>query len=126
MNKKLVAGIAAAVLIAGGGIGITAAAASNAPSIERAYAVVDIEKQATVVEPVAVETPQPPAEPAPVVEQPAPAPAPAAPAGPARCPAGSTANSSDGVNDTSCFPNVCFTIPVPDPAYPECDVAFRP
>ncbi len=125
MNKKLIAGIAAAVLIAGGGIGITAVAATNAPTTERAYAIVDSEKQATVVQPVAVETPEPTVEPAPVVEQPAPAPAPAPPA-PIRCPAGSTANSSDGVNDTSCFPDVCFTIPVPDPAYPECDVAFRP
>ena len=52
----------------------------------------------------------------------APPPAPS----PVRCPAGSTANSSDGYNDTSCFPDVCFTIAVPDPAHPECDVAFRP
>jgi hypothetical protein len=47
-------------------------------------------------------------------------------AGPVRCPAGSTANSSDGENDTSCFPNVCFTIPIPDPAHPECDHTFKP
>lgn len=46
--------------------------------------------------------------------------------GPTKCPAGSTANSADGVNDTSCFPNVCFGISVPDPAHPECDVAFKP
>ena len=46
--------------------------------------------------------------------------------GPVRCPAGSTANSNDGVNDTSCFPNVCYSISVPDPAHPECDYAFRP
>lgn len=45
---------------------------------------------------------------------------------PVRCPAGSQANSNDGVNDTSCFPVVCFTIQVPDPAHPECDVAFKP
>lgn len=45
---------------------------------------------------------------------------------PIRCPAGSQANSNDGVNDTSCFPVVCFTIQVPDPAHPECDVAFKP
>lgn len=47
-------------------------------------------------------------------------------ASPVRCPAGSTANSSDGINDTSCFPDICFTITVPDPAHPECDTAFRP
>ena len=49
-----------------------------------------------------------------------------APSGPIRCPAGSSANSNDGVNDTSCFPNICFTIQVPNPAHPECDVAFKP
>lgn len=46
--------------------------------------------------------------------------------GPVRCPAGSSANSNDGVNDTSCFPTICFGITVPDPAHPECDVAFKP
>lgn len=46
--------------------------------------------------------------------------------GPVRCPAGSSANSNDGVNDTSCFPDICFHIPVPDPAHPECDTAFKP
>lgn len=50
----------------------------------------------------------------------------AAPSAPIRCPAGSSANSNDGVNDTSCFPDICFSIAVPDPAHPECDVAFRP
>lgn len=48
------------------------------------------------------------------------------PGGPIRCPAGSSANSNDGVNDTSCFPNICFGITVPDPAHPECNVAFKP
>lgn len=52
--------------------------------------------------------------------------APAEPSGPIRCPAGSSANASDGVNDLSCFPDICFTITVPDPSHPECDVAFRP
>jgi membrane protein involved in colicin uptake len=52
--------------------------------------------------------------------------APSAPAAPIRCPAGSQANSNDGVNDTSCFPTICFTIKVPDPNHPECDVAFKP
>lgn len=46
--------------------------------------------------------------------------------GPVRCPAGSSANSSDGVNDTSCFPDICFHLTLPDPAHPECDVAFKP
>lgn len=49
-----------------------------------------------------------------------------APAAPIRCPGGSLANSSDGVNDTSCMWEVCFSITVPDPAHPECDAAFRP
>lgn len=49
-----------------------------------------------------------------------------APAAPIRCPAGSTANSNDGVNDTSCFPDICFSIVVPNPDHPECDTAFRP
>ena len=51
---------------------------------------------------------------------------PEAPAAPIKCPPGSTANSSDGVNDTSCFPDICYSIAVPDPNHPECDVAFRP
>lgn len=49
-----------------------------------------------------------------------------APSGPIKCPPGSLANSNDGVNDTSCFPEICFSIMVPDPNHPECDVAFRP
>jgi hypothetical protein len=52
------------------------------------------------------------------VDQPAPA--------PVRCPAGSSANSNDGVNDTSCYPDICFSIAVPDPGHPECDAPFRP
>lgn len=126
MNKSVIAAIAAGALVIAGGIGITAATAASAPDLERAVAVeADVEKVASVVEPIAEPTTEPTVEPVPVVEQPAPAPAPAAPA-PIRCPAGSTANSSDGVNDTSCFPTVCFTLTLPDPAYPECDVAFRP
>lgn len=51
----------------------------------------------------------------------------AAPApGPTKCPAGSQANSGDGESDTSCFPDVCFHIPLPDPAHPECVTAFKP
>lgn len=52
--------------------------------------------------------------------------APAAPAAPVRCPAGSSANSNDGVNDTSCYPDICFSIAVPNPDHPECDAPFRP
>lgn len=47
-------------------------------------------------------------------------------AGPVRCPAGSSANSNDGVNDTSCFPDICSHIQVPDPEHPECDASFKP
>lgn len=57
---------------------------------------------------------------------PPPPPPPSTPSGPTLCPPGSTANSSDGYNDTSCFPNVCFTIVVPNPDHPECDAPFRP
>ena len=75
------------------------------------------------VEPTPIETPtQAPApEPAPVVQAPAP-PHPA----PIQCPPGSTSNSNDGTNDTSCYPDVCFSIVVPDPAHPECDAPFKP
>lgn len=43
-----------------------------------------------------------------------------------KCPAGSQANSGDGVNDTSCFPDICFNISLPNPDHPECDEPFRP
>jgi hypothetical protein len=46
--------------------------------------------------------------------------------GPIKCPAGSSANSGDGPNDTSCFPDICFHITLPDPGHPECEVAFKP
>ena len=49
-----------------------------------------------------------------------------APAGPIKCPAGSSANTGDGPNDTSCFPDICFHIVLPDPAHPECVTAFKP
>lgn len=49
-----------------------------------------------------------------------------APSGPIKCPAGSQANSGDGGNDTSCFPDICFHITLPDPAHPECVTAFKP
>jgi hypothetical protein len=43
-----------------------------------------------------------------------------------KCPAGSQANTGDGGNDTSCFPDICFHITLPDPAHPECVTAFKP
>lgn len=55
-----------------------------------------------------------------------PPPPPPAPSGPIKCPAGSQANSGDGPNDTSCFPEICFHIVLPDPAHPECVTAFKP
>jgi len=65
--------------------------------------------------------------PAPVVEDPAPVvEAPAAPSGPDLCPAGTTSNGNDGVNDTSCMPLICYTVAIPDPAYPECDHFYPP
>lgn len=127
MNKTVIAALAAGALVIAGGIGITAATAASAPDVQRAYAVtVEVEKVASVVEPIAEPTPEPTLEAAPEVVAEEPAAEPAGPA-PIRCPAGSYANSNDGVNDTSCWPDVCATVTTfPDPAYPECDVAFRP
>jgi hypothetical protein len=51
---------------------------------------------------------------------------PAAPSGPTRCPAGSQANSGDASGDTSCFPEICFHLVLPDPAHPECVTPFKP
>jgi hypothetical protein len=45
---------------------------------------------------------------------------------PIRCPAGSQALSGDGGNDTSCLPEICFRITLPDAAHPECENPFRP
>lgn len=123
MNKTVAAGIAALTLgLASAGIGV--GVALNQPdvaivqTIDRATTVEEIKPTAT---PTPIETPTAEPEPAPVVEAPAPEP------GPVRCPAGSYANSSDGVNDTSCWPDVCATVTTfPDPNYPQCDVAFRP
>jgi outer membrane biosynthesis protein TonB len=124
------AGLLAAIALVGGGVAAATGAFTPAPeptvvpqaTIEETEPVVQPTPEATVTaEPL-------PAEPAPApVVEPAPAPAPPpAPVGPTRCPAGSTANSNDGTNDTSCFPDVCFTITVPDPAHPECDYSFKP
>ena len=54
------------------------------------------------------------------------APAAATTNGPDLCPSGTQAQSSDGYNDTSCFPTICVNIPVPDPTHPECDYAYPP
>jgi len=51
---------------------------------------------------------------------------PAAPSGPTRCPAGSQANSGDASGDTSCFPEICFHLVLPDPAHPECVTPCKP
>lgn len=149
VTRNVVAGVLAGLLLTGG----TAwAVASNqpAPEVVASESVVetvspraetDEHREAPVkVEPT-VEPVVPPApveaapatvEPAPFVAAPAPVAAPVAPPAPApapvaiKCPAGSTSNGSDGFNDTSCYPDVCFTIVVPNPAHPECDAPFRP
>ncbi|GAA0426553.1 hypothetical protein GCM10009543_22180 [Leifsonia naganoensis] len=48
------------------------------------------------------------------------------PSGPIKCPAGSQANSGDGGNDTSCLPEICFHITLPDPNHTECETPFKP
>lgn len=64
--------------------------------------------------------------PEPVVEEVVEEAAPVDP-GPILCPVGTQANSGDGFNDTSCLPDVCYTLrSIPDPAYPECDYAYPP
>ena len=72
--------------------------------------------------------PQQAAAPAPAPVAVAPAPAPAVVIPPIRCPAGSSANSNDGTNDTSCYPDICLSpgMIIPDPAHPECDAPFKP
>ena len=54
------------------------------------------------------------------------APAVVAPPALIKCPVGSSANSGDAGNDTSCFPNICFHITLPDAAHPECVTPFKP
>lgn len=114
--------------------------ATPTPTIEPTEAVVeDVAPQTPVEQPAAPapEAPQPqapapqqPQQPAPQPEPPAPAPAPQPEPEPAPvpvlCPSGSTSVGSDGFNDTGCLPNECFSITLPDPAYPQCDAPFRP
>jgi hypothetical protein len=42
------------------------------------------------------------------------------------CPAGSSGNTGDVQGMTSCFPDICFHITLPDSAHPECVTAFKP
>lgn len=146
MDKKRVLGavgaVAGAALTLGVVLGVygiadsiqqqndAAAAAQEAADVQAAYA----EKFATATPSGITKTPPPapvveaapapveaaPVEPAPVVEEPA------APPAPILCPAGTTSNGFDGYNDTSCAPVECLTIPIPDPAYPQCDYFYPP
>jgi hypothetical protein len=43
-----------------------------------------------------------------------------------QCPAGSSGNSGDATGMTSCFPDICFLITLPDAAHPECVTPFKP
>lgn len=115
------AALAGALLI-GGGAALTATA-MNEPAPTPTPTVTP------TVTPTPTPTPEP--EPEPVVEPApapaeAPAPAPAPEPEPVLCPPGTQANSSDGFNDTSCFPVICFGLTLPDPAHPECDYAYPP
>lgn len=119
-----VASIAAFAVIATGVIWGSFALREAQSVVPEPTAVVQVQPRGFVSEPTSTPTPTP----EPVVEV-APDAAPVeeeAPSGPIQCPPGSTANSNDGVNDTSCFPDICFSISVPNPDHPECDYAFEP
>lgn len=45
---------------------------------------------------------------------------------PIKCPAGSRANSGDGLNDTSCLPEECFYGTISPETHPQCMQPFRP
>lgn len=110
--------------------GAAAAAAQEAADVQAAYAekfaaatpsgITKTPPPAPVVEAAPAPVEAAPVEAAPVVEEPA------APAGPILCPAGTTVNSSDGYNDTSCAPDVCLTMTLPNPDYPQCDYFYPP
>ena len=135
-TKRIVASIGAVVIaaaIVGGVYAVTTAIPRPAADTPQVATVVDTMTPSPT--PTATPTPTPTTTVAPIVETPAPAATqepvkeqakPAAPPAPKKCPAGSTANSSDGTNDTSCLPTICFSIAVPDPAHPECDTPFKP
>ena len=95
----------------------TAPAAPAAPAPAPATPVVAPAPAATATA-TATATPAPKAITAPVVVAPA----------PVKCPAGSSANSNDGTNDTSCYPDICLSpgMVIPDPAHPECNAPFKP
>lgn len=145
MNRKIIASAISVVAVAAivGGVYAATSAVQRpaeesptiAPVVQTSTPTPTLSPSATPtpppVEQAVAPAPEPPAEQAPVeqqvVEEQPPAEQPVEePAAPIRCPAGSSANSNDGVNDTSCFPDICFNIAVPDPAHPECDVAFKP
>lgn len=112
-SGKIIAGAASVSLVLP--VGAHSITASFTPANTVAYALADAGPVAFTV------TAAPVVEEEPVHEE---------PSGPIRCPAGTQANSNDGNenggNDTSCFPDICWTIPVPDPAHPECDYAYPP
>ena len=125
LGKKKLGVIAGAVVLAAGVTlaGFQIATAETQPStpissvVPVSVTVVTPTPTVAPVVEVAVETV------APVVE---PAPAPVVEPAPIKCPAGSTAESGEGMNDTSCIPDLCRTITLPDPAHPECDAPFKP
>lgn len=43
-----------------------------------------------------------------------------------KCPPWTTVNSVENGQHTSCAPNVCLTLTLPDPAHPECDYFHHP
>lgn len=135
MKKTLIAAgslVAVGLLAVGGSIGINSITGRAFPEPAPTVAVRNVSPEVTKPTPTATPTPTPTPEPvveaAPIVEAPA-APAPAAPpvpAGPDLCPPGTQSNGSDGYNDTSCGPDICWTMPIPDPAHPECDYFYPP
>lgn len=124
MKKMLI--VAAAGLLV---LGSCATSPAGTPIAPRGFTTpLETVEPAPTPTPVAEEVVAPPAapEPEPVAEEAVEEAAPVAP-GPILCPPGTQANSSDGFNDTSCLPDVCYTLrSIPDPAYPECDYAYPP
>ena len=125
MKKKMLVVMAAAVLLLGG---CATPQEGSVPPIRGVAREPQTQKATPTPTPTptaepAVEAAPPAPAPEPVVEEaPAPPPAPT----PVLCPPATLSNGFDGFNDTSCLPTVCWTIPVPDPAHPECDYAYPP
>jgi len=126
-TREIIAGSALVALLGGGGLWAANAGILNSPA-PTPTAVVEEAPTPTPTVVTSTPSPTPTAEPvvAPIVEAPAPPPVVEEPSGPVLCPPGTQSNGNDGVNDTSCLPDVCWTIPVPDPAHPECDYAYPP